>query len=417
MDDLPISPRHAAASRPIAVPTAIRLLCARRIGIGRATLAAVAIALLAGLIRVPVTDAQNPSRAVPGQTLFGMNVPSLTELDASESAIGARAAIVGTYDDWAHTPDFPRRLADATSARGAVPLIAWEPWDSWRGGVDQPRYALRRIVAGSHDPLIDRWATEIARYRRPVMIRFAPEMNGDWRPWATGLNGNRPGDYVAAWRHVRNRFTRAGARNVAWVWNPMIAYEGSTPLRELFPGPRDVDWMAVDGFNWGSLRPWGWQSYADIFAPTVRALHELAPRRPVMIAEIGSPPEARKAAWVADTLRSAHADGLGAVMWFEFDKETDWRLGADPASAGAAGAVVRGLGWRTGDRTTTSVVDGPEAEYGVPARLIAERQARIDECVDGDEGGQGLKPPRPQHVGREEDSSLHVHCSTASLGT
>ena len=270
-----------------------------------------------------------------------------SHLDASDvSALGARAAIVGTYADWVALVPV-RRLA----ARGAVPLIAWEPWDSWRGG--PPRFALRRIVAGSHDRLIDRWATEIARYKRPVMIRFAPEMNGDWRPWATGLNGNRSGDYVAAWRHVRQRFDRAGARNVVWVWNPMIDYEGATPLRELFPGPREVDWTAVDGFNWGSLRPWGWQSYADIFAPSVRALHELAPGRPVMIAETGSPPDARKAAWVTDTLRSAHADRVDAVVWFEYDKETDWRLGEDPASADAAGAVVRGPGWRTGgDRTT-----------------------------------------------------------------
>ena len=314
----------------------------------RITLVALAIAILAGMISVPVTHARNAGPAARGPTLFGMNAPSLAQLDRSESAIGARAAIVGTYADWVHTPDFPRELADAISARGAVAMISWEPWDSWRGGVDQPRFALRRIVAGSYDRLIDRWATEIARYKRPVMIRLAPEMNGDWRPWGTGINGNRSGDYVAAWRHVRRRFDRAGARNVVWVWNPMIDYEGATPLRELFPGPREVDWMAVDGLNWGSLRPWGWQSYADIFAPSVRALHELAPGRPVMIAETGSPPDVRKAAWVTDTLRSAHADGVDAVVWFEYDKETDWRLGADPASAGATGAVVRGRGWRTG---------------------------------------------------------------------
>ena len=114
------------------------------------------------------------------------------------------------------------------------------------------------------------------------------------------------------------------------------------------PGPREVDWTAVDGFNWGSLRPWGWQSYADIFAPTLRALDQLAPGRPVMIAETGSPPDASKAAWVADTLRSARADRVGAVVWFEFDKETDWRLGADPATAASAAAVVRGPGWLTG---------------------------------------------------------------------
>ena len=34
------------------------------------------------------------------------------------------------------------------------------------------------------------------------------------------------------------------------------------------PAPDEVDWLAVDGYNWGPLRAWGWQSYADIFAPT-----------------------------------------------------------------------------------------------------------------------------------------------------
>jgi hypothetical protein len=47
-------------------------------------------------------------------------------------------------------------------------------------------------------------------------------------------------------------------------------------------------------------------------------------------------------------LRSAHADGIAAVVWFEFDKETDWRLSEDPAAAGAARAVVSGRGWRQG---------------------------------------------------------------------
>jgi beta-mannanase len=319
----------------------------------RITPALVAFAILAAMPGGPVADARTAAAPARPQTMFGMNVPSLRQLDASESRIGARAAIVGTFADWEHTPDFPRGLVAAIGARGAVALISWEPWDSWRGDVDQPHYALRGIVAGSHDALIDRWATEIARYRRPVMIRFAPEMNGDWRPWAAGLNGNRPGDYVAAWRHVRQRFRRAGARNVVWVWNPIVTYKGATALRELFPGPREVDWVAVDGYNWGSMRPWGWQRYADIFAPTLRSLHRLAPRRPVMIAETGSAPDARRGSWVADTLRSAQADRVGAVVWFEFDKETDWRLGADPASAGTAGAVVRGQGWRTGGDLAT----------------------------------------------------------------
>jgi beta-mannanase len=281
------------------------------------------------------------------QTLFGLNVPSLQALDKSESALRARPAIIGTFADWAHAPDFPIALARAINDRGAVPLISWEPWD-WDRGTEQPAYALRRILAGDHDALIDRWAAGVAAYRRPVLLRFAPEMNGDWRPWSIGVNGNRADEYVATWRHVRERFARAGASNAVWVWNPIVAYDGSTPLSEVFPGADQVDWLAVDGYNWGSTREWGWQSYADIFAPTVSALRKLAPRRPLMIAETGSAPDARKPGWVTDTLTAAHADGVGAVVWFEFSKETDWRLSERSAVAKAARAVVRRGTWRQG---------------------------------------------------------------------
>jgi hypothetical protein len=284
---------------------------------------------------------------VRGQTLFGLNVPSMQALDESESRLRVRPAIIGTFADWGHAPDFPIALARAINDRGAVPLISWEPWD-WDGGTGQPAYALRRILAGDHDALIDRWAAEVASYRRPVLVRFAPEMNGDWRPWSIGLNGNRADEYVATWRHVRERFARAGAANAIWVWNPVVAYNGSTPLSALFPGASEVDWLAVDGYNWGSTRDWGWQSYADIFAPTLSAVHKLAPRRPLMIAETGSAPDRRKASWVADTLTSARADGVDAVVWFEFSKETDWRLSTSPAVAKAAGTVVGQRAWRQG---------------------------------------------------------------------
>jgi beta-mannanase len=294
------------------------------------------------------TTTSNAATIMRGQPQFGLDVPSLGALDRAEAAIGARAAIVGTFADWAHTPCFPRAQAEAIDRRGAVPLISWEPWDSWRGGARQPAYALSGIAVGEHDALIDRWAAAVAEYGRPVMLRFAPEMNGDWLPWSEGVNGNQPGDYVAAWRHVRARFRRAGAGNAVWVWNPIAAYEGSTPLRGLFPGARDVDWVAVDGYNWGDRRSWGWQSYADVLAPTVRALRRLAPRRPVMIAETGSAPGPRKASWVTETFDAARADGVDALVWFEFDKETDWRLSASPEVAAAARAALASGGWRQG---------------------------------------------------------------------
>ena len=224
---------------PILAARAWRVDSKRMASVIRTILVASVLALaVVGEVRA-LSDTAESSAATTAraQTLFGMNTPSLQQLDEAESAVGARAALVGTFSDWAHAPDFPHELADAVNDRGAVLVISWEPWDSWNGSADQPAYALRRIVAGDHDALIDRWAHQVADYRRPVMLRFAAEMNGDWLPWSTGVNGNRRGDYAAAWRHVRARFRRAGADNAVWVWNPIASYDGATPLRELFPGP------------------------------------------------------------------------------------------------------------------------------------------------------------------------------------
>jgi beta-mannanase len=179
-------------------------------------------------------------------------------------------------------------------------------------------------------------------------LRFAAEMNGDWLPWSTGVNGNDAGDYVAAWRHVRERFRRAGAANAVWVWNPIAAYDGATPLTQVFPGSDAVDWVAVDGYNWGAGRDWGWQSYTDIFAPTLAAFRRLAPGAPVMIAETGCAPDGRKPGWVTSTMNHARADGVDALVWFEFAKETDWRLSETPATARAVRTVLRSSGWRHG---------------------------------------------------------------------
>ena len=44
----------------------------------------------------------------------------------------------------------------------------------------------------------------------PFFLRFDWEMNGFWFPWNEGVNGNKPGEFVAAWRHVHDIFTEVG---------------------------------------------------------------------------------------------------------------------------------------------------------------------------------------------------------------
>lgn len=180
-----------------------------------------------------------------------------------------------------------------------------------------------------------------------MLIRWAPEMNGDWRPWSPVTNGNRAGEYVQAWNHVRAVFDQVGANNAEWVWNPIIASGGAVPLADVFPGEAAVDYTALDGYNWGDSRSWGWQTYEDIFAPSVVELATLAPNTPWFIAETGSAPGDLKDEWITDTLTRAHKDGAVGVVWFEFNKETDWRLSADADSIAATQPFAASEAWFT----------------------------------------------------------------------
>lgn len=355
-----IRPRRVAAARA-AARSAVRRAgsAARRKAVRKLTAAHPASAQPTD-IRAPggglsppesLPDSQHgtyPADPPRGAPVVGLNVWDVGSWDRAEDALGFRAGVVGLFADFAHSPDFPQEMAARIAARGASPLIAWEPWDSHTATVDQPGYRLRSIIDGDHDALIRRWATQVDSFGHKVLIRFAPEMNGDWRPWSPGVNGNTTGQYARAWRHVVGIFADQGAHNAVWVWNPIVESGGHTPMSEVYPGDDVVDLVALDGYNWGTTRPWGWQGYDDIFAESVTALGRIAPGKPWLIAEVGCAPGAGKPDWILELFARAKADGARAVVWFEFDKETDWRLSANAATSAAARQATTESGWLTG---------------------------------------------------------------------
>jgi beta-mannanase len=276
--------------------------------------------------------------AVPpaGSVYAGVTVDGargiVPELDAYAGSAGKRPAVVMDYRDWAHTPDFPTDFANLVTARGAIPMLTWEPWD-YSAGVAQPAYRLSTITAGAHDALVRRWATQIKAWGRPLMLRFAHEMNGNWYPWSEAVNGNRAGQYVAAYRKVVTLFRSVGVTNVTWVWSPNTAYPGSVPISGLFPGDAYVDWTALDGYNWGTTRAEGWQSFEQVFGPSIAQVRALS-TKPLMLAEVASAEQGgNKAAWVTDFFArlAAHPEIRG-FLWFNHDKEADWRVQSSDAS-------------------------------------------------------------------------------------
>ncbi len=262
--------------------------------------------------------------------------PTATEeLDAAAAALGEEPSILLWYEDFAQPP--PLAALEATAARGATPLITWEPW-AWGGGVDQPRFASDRIAAGDHDATIIAWGEALAAWGEPVLLRYGHEMNGPWYPWSDGVNGNRRGDYVAAWRHVHDLVTGAGASNVRWMWSPSVPAADMPPMSTLYPGSSYVDVVALDGYNWGTTSSWtSWQEPSALFGKPLETLRSVAPGKPILIAETASAEAGGdKAAWNRSLIPylSSQLD-VEAVVWFNADKEVDWRFDSTAESAAA----------------------------------------------------------------------------------
>jgi beta-mannanase len=138
-------------------------------------------------------------------------------------------------------------------------------------------------------------------------------MNGNWYPWGRA-GSNTPGRYKRAWRHVVRVFRRAGAANVAWVWTPYADQGGGMPFAPYYPGDRWVDWVGLDGFNWG----YGGTdfSFRRIFADSYRKLTRIS-SRPVMIGEVGTN-DAGKAGWIRGAMRSVlRMRRIHALVWFD----------------------------------------------------------------------------------------------------
>jgi hypothetical protein len=298
----------------------------------------------AGALGVVAATGVRVSASMPAR-VYGLAVPSaqsnLATLDQVNTEVGVPAQQVTWYQQWAYGGSFPAAAAAAIASRGAVPEMVWEPWDPTKG-VTQPAYSLAQIAAGAYDSYLNQWARQIKQYGGPLVIRFAHEMNGNWYPWAEGVNGNASGSYVAAWRHVVRIFTNARVHNVTWQWTANVPYTGSVPLAGLYPGSAYVQRVALDGYNFGTSQTWSsWQEFGSVFGPGVAALRQLTGQW-IYISETGcSEVGGNKATWIQNMWGwlAQHPEVRG-LTWFDFNKETDWRIDSSASSLSAFRAGV-----------------------------------------------------------------------------
>lgn len=247
--------------------------------------------------------------------------------DQLENALGYKFPIISFYSAWGDKPDerFPTRMVETIHEMGSVPMITWEPWvvdfdESSRPNL-KPRaereYAtLAAVARGEYDFYIVPWARAAAKYGHPLFLRFAHEMNDPYRyPWGP-QNGNRPEDFVAAWRHVHQVFQKMGAANVLWIWSPHISMAW---FEYYYPGPEYVDWIGIGVLNYGTIASWSrWWSFNQILEKAYPTLLKL--KKPIMVCEFGTLEEGGDSAeWYRQAfyqIDHTYRRGLRAIVLF-----------------------------------------------------------------------------------------------------
>lgn len=280
-------------------------------------------------------------KAVPQPIYWGLfretdNGPSVQmDLIADfEQNFSYRPFSVMWYLDW--NLAFPAKDCLKVIEYGAIPHLVWEPCE-WRIPSRNTLY-LQDIIKHKWDPYINQWAKDVAQFKYPVFIRFMHEFNGNWYPWSLDKNGQDPKLYIRAFQYVVNRFRAVGATNAIWIWCPnqeSIPNQPWNDFTKAYPGNTYVDWIGIDGYNFGTSQPWShWVSFEGLFQKSIETISRLYPTKPIMIAEFASAEVGgNKAEWMSEIpLALSKFKNVKALYWFDIKKETDWTIQSSPES-------------------------------------------------------------------------------------
>jgi hypothetical protein len=341
----------------------------------RRTLAAL-IVLVSGVAAVHVSDSgalpgvpstpATPSPAVPPGALFGAYVQApgddhdvqMAAVEEREHDLGRRLAIDHHFYPWEN--EFPTEREKADLRAGRIPMI------SWNG-----KTLNLAIGLGQHDELIRTRARAVKALGEKVLIRWMWEMDGRQKAEHT----RHPALYVAAWRRIHDTFAEEGATNVQWVWCPNATAFRSQDDRNApayYPGDDYVDWICADGYNWAPGRQNDkWRSFASIY----RDFYEwgIARGKPLMVGEYGAQERGpgEKAQWLTDAREALKHEfpGIKAVVYFDANKDYDWRVTSSPETLAAFRAMANDPWFTPDPKPLLDAASAKPMVRGVPIPL------------------------------------------------
>jgi hypothetical protein len=299
--------------------------------------------------------------------------PNLTALTQDGNQINRKFSFMVGFTEWASNGS-PLLFTDMQPTLNALKnagygiVLTWCAEDE-HGPYLDPRYNYASILSGKYDAYISQWAQSAAAWGKVFYLRLFHEMNGNWYPWGIHINGNTPALAIQAWQHVYNIFQSAGATNVKFLWEPTFHTPAYLidPLASFYPGDAYVDWLGVDGYNWGQ---YGLEKFWVPFTSPTELLQytynemisTVSSAKPVIIVETASAAGAvatDKAAWITQLQNDATLfPNLKAVGYYDGSSSNGtldggveplsfWRFDEDPYSLAAFRALSADIRWQS----------------------------------------------------------------------
>jgi beta-mannanase len=259
---------------------------------------------------------------------------------ALENTLDAHLRIASAFVDWSYVLGGVNEVWMADGGACNV-LLSWEP-----SGI-----RFTDVSNGKEDSYLQKVATSMLAYPYTLHVRPWPEMNANWSTWQPTANGGKPNggtaaQFIAAWQYLVTFFRRRGVRNLKFVFNPDSSnWPVNTPISSIWPRSDYVDFLGIDGYNWGNDSVGNkWRTFDTIFSEMYTTLTTLDSVHPVWITETGCKepqqeddwlypresapidPGNSKGTWISQMMSARLFPRIEAVIWFNKQKERDWRL-------------------------------------------------------------------------------------------
>jgi hypothetical protein len=324
-----------------------------------ARLRSIAFALTAAITLAPSLAASGQESGVlTGQDLlfggyYSAEWQSRDDIVAMVDATGKKVTFSGTFHNAAQEPAW---ITDWILEQ------SWEAESTPFANVNVPASA-RSVAAGLYDEDIERWVSQVKAWLdrgegRSLFVAPFQEMNGTWTPY-----GGDPANFKIAYRKVVDAFRNAGIdeTQVRFVFAPNSFSTRPYRIAHYYPGGTLVDVVGMSAYNMGPTLD-RWISVRETMDAGLAELRQVAPRKPIIIAQVGSSPiEGDQVSWLWEMFtfltRDPHVIGF---VYFNFNKETDWRVWT---------GISLSDGWRIGMNLPTTLHVWPLTDWFRPGPL------------------------------------------------